>query len=258
MRIVSLVPSWTETLLKAQINVVGRTRFCLYPAQQITTIPVVGGTKDIAWDLVQDLKPDLVLMDREENPLEMAEECPIPYLATHVTSLETLQKELARLGEVFENPFLMEKSAQCLDIVEAPCKIWNPALVPGQIEWVRSAKSLNTEGVLNRVQYIIWKKPWMGVGPQTYIGSVLKKLGADVVQVDDEKYPVLEDLEESPEQNCLYLFSSEPFPFHKKIADLKALNVPAVVVDGEAYSWFGVRSLDFLSQQLGLKSAGLY
>jgi hypothetical protein len=62
----------------------------------ITNIPIVGGTKDVAWDLVSDLKPDIVLLDQEENPLEMAEECPLPILTTHVNSLETLQTELMK------------------------------------------------------------------------------------------------------------------------------------------------------------------
>ena len=90
MRIVSMVPSWTETLLKAGVNVVGRTRYCIHPPKLITNIPIVGGTKDVSWDLVEDLKPDLVLLDQEENPLEMAEECPVPYFATHVNSIESL------------------------------------------------------------------------------------------------------------------------------------------------------------------------
>ena len=58
-----MVPSWTETLLRAGIPVVGRTRFCIHPADQVKNIPIVGGTKEVNWDIVQDLKPDLVLMD---------------------------------------------------------------------------------------------------------------------------------------------------------------------------------------------------
>ena len=249
MRIVSLVPSWTETLLKAQIQVVGRTRFCIHPAKQMTPIPIVGGTKEVSWDLVTDLKPDLVLFDKEENPLEMAEECPFPYMATHVTCLESLQRELAFLGERFQNAYLMQKSVQCLDIVEAPDRQWDPSSIPGQLEWVNTLPRPT-----DRVQYVIWKKPWMAAGSKTYIGSVLKKLGAKVVDADDgEKYPVLEDLSDKSLADCLYLFSSEPFPFHKKIQELRALNIPGVVVDGELYSWFGVRSLDFLSRELGLE-----
>lgn len=248
MRVVSMVPSWTETLLRAGIDVVGRTRFCIHPPQLITNIPVVGGTKEVDWNLVVDLKPDLVLLDEEENPLAMAEECPVPYLATHVYSLESLQKELARLGEHFENSTLMEMSVQCLDIIEAPNKSWDFKNIPAFMEWVKLPIK-NYE----RIVYVIWKKPWMAVSRETYIGSVLKKLGAELVEFPDgEKYPVIE-IEDH--KDCFFLFSSEPFPFHKRVADLKALDIQGAVVDGECYSWFGKRSLEFLLEQLKLKGS---
>lgn len=243
MRIVSMVPSWTETLLKAGVNVVGRTRYCIHPPKLITNIPIVGGTKDVSWDLVEDLKPDLVLLDQEENPLEMAEECPVPYFATHVNSIESLQKELVRLGEEFKNPYLMELSVECLDVLEAPTPIWNSKKIPGFMEWVKTPSESS-----QKVVYLIWKKPWMAASKDTYIGSVLKKLGAEIVEFPEgEKYPVLE-MEEHPD--ALFLFSSEPYPFAKKISDLKALGVEGAIVNGESYSWFGVRGIEFLKEQL--------
>lgn len=98
MRIVSMVPSWTETLLKAGVQVVGRTRFCIHPPEVDYKCPYSRGTKEVSWDLVMDLKPGFGFIRPRGNPLEMAEECPLPYLATHVTSLETLQKEFIRFG----------------------------------------------------------------------------------------------------------------------------------------------------------------
>ena len=243
MRVVSMVPSWTETLLRAGVQVVGRTRFCIHPPKMITNIPVVGGTKDVDWNLVTDLKPDLVLFDQEENPLEMAEECPLPYLATHVNSLQALQKELARLGEHFENAKLMEYSIDAYDILQAPKPEWRFSPPPGFLEWVRmpSRKYSN-------VVYLIWKKPWMSVSRETYIGSVLEALGANVAVFEDgERYPVIE-LEDH--KDSFFLFSSEPFPFHKKMNELKSLEVEGAIVNGEDYSWFGVRSLEFLKAQL--------
>lgn len=243
MRVVSMVPSWTETLLKAGIQVVGRTRFCIHPPKMITNIPVVGGTKDVDWSLVTDLKPDLVLFDQEENPLEMAEECPLPYLATHVNSLSSLQKELARLGEHFENAQLMEYSVDAYDILQAPKPQWKNSPPPGFLEWVKMPSRPYSE-----VLYLIWKKPWMSVSRETYIGSVLEALGAKVVTFPEEdRYPVIE-LEDY--KDAFMLFSSEPFPFQKKVSELKALGVEGAIVNGESYSWFGVRSLEFLKEQL--------
>jgi hypothetical protein len=42
------------------------------------------------------------------------------------------------------------------------------------------------------------------------------------------------------------LASSEPYPFHRRRESLLALDRPAALVDGESFSWFGVRSLSFL------------
>lgn len=243
MRVVSMVPSWTETLLQAGVQVVGRTRFCIHPPKMITNIPIVGGTKDVSWDLVVDLKPDLVLLDEEENPLEMAEECPLPYLATHVSSVQTLQTELARLGEHFQNAKLMELSVECLDILEAPKPTWDLQKIPGFLEWVKMPTQK-----YDKIAYLIWKKPWMSVSRETYIGSVLEKLGAQLVEFPEgEKYPVIE-LEDF--KDAFFLFSSEPFPFHKKIGELKELGIEGAIVNGESYSWFGIRSIEFLSEIL--------
>lgn len=244
MRIVSLVPSWTETLLEAGVPVVGRTRFCIHPPQLITNIPIVGGTKEVSWELIADLKPDLILFDKEENPLEMAEECPHPFLATHVNSLEALARELSALGQSLKNQKLREWSEQVQGVVAAPVQEWNPRAIPGFMEWVKMPSE-----PAKPVNYVIWKKPWMGVGPGTYISSVLEKLGASLYCVGDEKYPVLED---SDLEQCFNLYSSEPFPFKQKITDLKALDFEGAIVDGECFSWFGIRSLRFLQKVLNL------
>lgn len=243
MRVVSMVPSWTETLIKAGVQVVGRTRFCIHPSDQVSNIPIVGGTKEVSWDLVQDLRPDLVLLDQEENPLSMAEDCPGAYLATHVTSLETLQSELVRLGEHFQNAFLMELAVDCLDIIETPTPKWNAQRIPGLVQLIRQPAQESAE-----VVYLIWKKPWMAASEETFIGSVLKKLGANLMPFNEgDKYPVLEieDIE-----NCFCLFSTEPFPFGKKIEELQSTGLAGAVVDGEFYSWFGVRSIAHLKQAL--------
>ena len=100
MKVVSLVPSLTETLLACGVEVVGRTRYCIHPAETVRDIAVVGGTKGVNWQRVSELSPDLVVMDKEENTREMADACPLPWHATHVTSIQTTGEgllELARL-----------------------------------------------------------------------------------------------------------------------------------------------------------------
>lgn len=243
-----MVPSWTETLLRAGIPVVGRTRFCIHPAEAVKTIPVVGGTKEVKWEIVQDLKPDLILLDREENPLEMAEESPFPYLATHVHSLASLQFELQRLGTEFQNEQLTRWSLQLQELLDRGPLRWSEESIPGMLQWVTSPMRAGARPVI----YVIWKKPWMAVGRSTFIGSVLSQLGAEVVRfLDDEKYPVIE-IEDFKE--ALILYSSEPYPFHKKVDELRKEKLSGAIVDGECYSWFGIRCLEFLKKCYGIAS----
>ena len=61
-RIVSLVPSVTETIIEWGITPIACTRFCEQP-----TIQAVGGTKDPDIAAIKALDPDLVILDREEN-----------------------------------------------------------------------------------------------------------------------------------------------------------------------------------------------
>ncbi len=234
-----MVPSWTETLINCGINVVGRTRYCIHPSDKVSNIPIVGGTKDVDWDLVIDLNPDWVLLDKEENPLEMAEKCPLPYIATHVSSLPDLQRDLEKLGDHFKNAALMELAVDCYDILHMPKRHWSHRKIPGLLQLIN--EPIHAE---QPIVYMIWKKPWMSVSRETYIGSVLEHLGARLVSFEPgDKYPVI-DLEQY--KDCFFLFSSEPYPFDKKIPELKKLGISGATVNGEAYSWFGSRSLDFL------------
>ena len=73
-KVVSLVPSWTETLIEANVNVIGRTRFCIYPAQKVKDIAVVGGTKSVNIDQLSRLQPDFIVVDQQENTREMADQ----------------------------------------------------------------------------------------------------------------------------------------------------------------------------------------
>lgn len=67
-RIVSLVPSQTELLadLGLENEVVGITKFCIYPNEWFRNKPRVGGTKDVKTDRVAALSPDLIIANKEE------------------------------------------------------------------------------------------------------------------------------------------------------------------------------------------------
>ena len=79
MRVVSLVPSATETLLAWGIEPVAVTRFCEQP-----DLPQVGGTKDPDLAAIVALAPDLVVLCEEENRAADAEALVAAGLAVHV------------------------------------------------------------------------------------------------------------------------------------------------------------------------------
>ncbi|HEX6630930.1 MAG TPA: helical backbone metal receptor, partial [Gemmatimonadaceae bacterium] len=75
MRIVSLCPSLTELVfdLGRGADLVGRTKFCVHPAESVTRVESVGGTKNPKVARIVELRPDVVLLNAEENRREDAE-----------------------------------------------------------------------------------------------------------------------------------------------------------------------------------------
>ena len=246
MRVISLVPSLTETLLECGVEVVGRTRFCVHPLQQIVAIPIIGGTKGVYWSRCVELKPDLVVMDREENQKAMADACPYPWHATHISSVDNVGGELCSLAEVLANSPLMELGNKWNELAALPNKEFTGlANMPGVLEMIGEPAD-----ACQSIEYIIWRDPWMAVGPDTFIASVLTKLGAARYLTNHtDRYPEL-DASAMADPKTFHLFSSEPYPFGKHIEQLRASGLKGALVDGECYSWFGIRSYRFLRTHL--------
>jgi ABC-type Fe3+-hydroxamate transport system substrate-binding protein len=244
MRVVCLVPSLTETLIEAGVHVVGRSRFCIHPEQQVASIPVVGGTKEVDWSKVSALNADLLVLDREENPHSMADESPVPWIATHITSIDDVEAELSRLGEVLSNELLASMAERWRSVCESHrsrlrAREWLE--LPGVLAWIRQPTASTDHFV-----YLIWKDPWMAVGPGTFIASMFDLLGYGLRMLPlDAKYPTFRREDFDPTRTLL-LFSSEPFPFDEHKKEIARLPHAAAIIDGKSYAWFGVRSLRFL------------
>jgi hypothetical protein len=215
----------------------------------VKVIPAVGGTKDWQWEKIVALRPDILVLDREENPKFMAEQDEIPYVDTHIRGLIDLPGGLQKLGARLKAPALSEMAARWQRVLVCePQPQWDgQSDFPGLIEWGRKPT-----GSVKRIQYVIWKEPWMGVSKYTFIGSVLEHCGfLGLLPVYDRPYPELE-LEAEVDESTVLLFSSEPFPFRKIKSSLGDLGYPFALVDGESFSWFGVRSLRFLEGVYGI------
>lgn len=248
MRVVSLVPSLTETLLEAKAQVVGRTRYCIHPSLAVSSIPKVGGTKDLSLKKLSELKPDLLILDQEENLPWMKSEAPCEVLLSHITSIKDMVQFSETLWQKLNLPLLKEMHLRWLEVEKSPNARWTWDKVPGSVEsWIR----VDTDKTdIQKLVYIIWKNPWMCVSEGTFIYDVLTKLGAkEHLYLQEGKYPTLK---EEALKNHICLFSSEPYPFAKHKTQLPIWAPNGSLVNGEGFSWFGIRSLRFLEKHLGL------
>ncbi len=226
-RIVSVVPSQTELLydLGLDAEVVGITKFCVHPEDWFRNKTRVGGTKKLNIEKIRELKPDLIIANKEENTKEQIEELAkeFPVWLSDITNLPGALNMIQALGQVTGQ----EGKANAL--VE---------------EIVQGFQQLHKANTPRRVAYFIWRNPWMSIGHDTFIHSMIQTMGWQNVLADRSRYPeiTLEELKGyNPE---LVLLSSEPYPFKEEhIAEIKATLPGAEVklVDGEMFSWYGSR-----------------
>ena len=208
-RIVSLVPSVTETLLGWGIEPVACTRFCEQP-----DLHHVGGTKDPDVAAIVDLNPDLVVVDEEENRREDAEALGAAGLALHVLAV----RDLAGLDE------------QMRGLAAAVGATWEPL---GPIP----------EPDPTRTAYVpIWKRPWMALGEPTYGSAVLRALGVANVAAADGPYPELTPEAARDRGSDLVVAPDEPYPFAERHRALLEPAGEVAFVDGRDLLWWGVRT----------------
>ncbi|MBA3281842.1 MAG: hypothetical protein H0U29_06385 [Acidimicrobiia bacterium] len=214
VRIVSLVPSVTETLLSWGITPVACTRFCEQPS-----LRQVGGTKNPDVSAIVALAPDLVVMCDEENRREDAEELAAAGQRVHscsprsVTDVETALADLASAVEV--SPPADQRGGP----VTVPNPLGLRAFVP------------------------IWRRPWMSLAGDTYGSSVLETIGvANVFAASTDRYPETDLREVQAMAPDLVLAPSEPYSFRPEhLAELAAV-APVLEVDGADLFWWGSRT----------------
>jgi ABC-type Fe3+-hydroxamate transport system substrate-binding protein len=223
-RVVSLVPSITETLLSWGIAPVGVTRFCDAPG-----VPAVGGTKNPDLKAIGALAPDLVVVDTEENRASDAtalEELGLRVHVTQVRSLDDVGPTLARLAAAV---------GRARPEPSAAMGGWAPAPDIGFTAWVP-----------------IWRRPWMSIGGRTYGSTLLRAAGiANVYDSAADPYPTMTLPEAAALRPDLVLAPSEPYPFKARHRDELEQVAPVVFVDGQDLFWWGSRTpaaLDRLRQ----------
>ncbi|MEL6658000.1 MAG: helical backbone metal receptor [Bacteroidota bacterium] len=227
-RIVSLVPSQTELLADLGLveQVIGITKFCVHPAAWRKEKQLIGGTKKLHLDRIRALQPDLIIANQEENDreqvLELAREFPV--WVSKVTDLPTAKEMIVAVGELTDTSLRAREITQQLEASFSALAQFTPL----------------------RVLYLIWRKPYMASGGDTFIHSMLLASGFTNVLADQDRYPSLTEEKIRALAPELILLSSEPFPFRERhLAELSALcpNAAVRLVDGEMFSWYGSRLL---------------
>lgn len=224
-RIVSLVPSQTELLYDLGLDdrVVGITKFCVHPQQWRKTKTIVGGTKQYRFDVIDALKPDLIIGNREENERSGIEQlaASYPVWMSDIFTLSDAIQMIESVGSLTQKEF--KSRAMCQAI----------------------SKSFERVGgkMKARALYLIWRMPFMAAGKNTFIDEMLTVAGFENC-VKEMRYPELNNDDLRALDPEVVLLSSEPYPFAQKhIKEIETVLPRAEVklVDGEMFSWYGSR-----------------
>jgi ABC-type Fe3+-hydroxamate transport system substrate-binding protein len=179
-RVVSLVPSETYNLFALGLGdrIVGRTDFCVEPADRVGEIPTVGGTKDADPDKIAALDPDLILANKEENSRPALEKLAQDRYRVFVSFPRSVPDAIAHLGRLAR---LFEVHGD--DRVK---------------ELMRRGYQLTASGkpALRHKAFVpVWMKPLMTFRDQTYANDVLEWVGLQNTFADRERlYPLKADL----------------------------------------------------------------
>lgn len=239
-RIVSLVPSQSELLwdLGLKNNIVGITRFCIHPDEMFQSIKRVGGTKKLSVETIEQLQPDLIIGNKEENTREQIEILAgkFPVWMSDINSITDALQMITAIGEITsttgESLKLLNKIDQQLSLI----------------------KNIFQD---KKIIYLIWQQPFYAVGRQTFINDFLQHLGFQNL-ITTSRYPeiAVEDLYHfAPD----YLFlSTEPFPFsdtHLREIQSYLPHTKVSLINGEFCSWYGSRLMKTGNYFQELKSA---
>jgi hypothetical protein len=237
-RIASLVPSITETLVELGLKdqLVARTGFCIHPADVVSSIAKVGGTKDVNLAKLRELAPTHCIVNMDENELPTVDAIRefVPHVVvTHPLSPEDNLALFEQLGTLFNR----EQQAQSL------CSVLTIKL--NEIKLTAASKP-------ERVLYLIWRTPYMTIARDTYISRMLALINwhtepaLEGGAVGAARYPVVTLSEPWMQGIDRVLLSTEPYLFNPQhLSELRLLlEHPKVqLIDGEMCSWYGSRAI---------------
>ena len=242
MRVVSLCPSITESLvaLGAADTLVGVTRYCTHPREALAGIPRMGGTKNPDLAAIRAAGPDVVFCNSEENRAADIEAIAADFRVdvSHPRTVAEIPGLLRHFGELIDRGQAAEefssKVEKAMERVEEEAR--------QQFRFV----------------YLIWRDPWMTVGPRTYIADLLLRVGGSLSleekHGEGNDYPATDESAIVAARPDVLILPDEPYRFRERDAGFWRERLPSssrvVLVPGDDFCWHGVRTLR------GLEAAG--
>lgn len=212
IRVISLVPSVSETLRAWGVDPIAVTRFCEQP-----DLDTVGGTKNPDIDKIRELRPDLVVLDREENRREDHDALVQAGLEVHVLTIRSIPDVNSQMPELAERVGVSQR--------------WEP--IPQAVD----------EGVTELRAFVpIWRRPWMALGTPTYGADLLRRLGVTVAPSGQGPYPATDLDAIREERPDIVLAPTEPYAFAARHLPELDTVAPAIIVDGKDLFWWGTRT----------------
>jgi iron complex transport system substrate-binding protein len=169
-RIVSLAPNLTEIVFAvgAGDRLVGRTRYCDYPAEA-TKVPEVGDTMTPSIERIIALKPQIVLISTASQLEAFTRQLNEQRIAVYVTnpqSLEGVFRSIQTLGDLFgehgQAAKLVADSRRRSEAIEASVKQVNPV----------------------KVFYQVSGEPLYTIGRDAYLTDLVRRAGGVSVTAD--------------------------------------------------------------------------
>jgi ABC-type Fe3+-hydroxamate transport system substrate-binding protein len=228
LRIISLVPSQTELLYDLGLNdeVIGITQFCVHPETWYRSKTRIGGTKKLDLEKIKALKPDLIIANKEENLKNEIEllSGDFPVWTSDVRKLEDALEMIVSIGEI-------TNTVSRADEIQKKIR--------------ENFTRLNPLESRPRTAYMVWRKPYMAAGQDTFINDMLGYAGfQNICSNLMPRYPYFQP-SDFETLNCeILLLSSEPFPFTEKhVKEFQSFfpDMQIHLVDGEMFSWYGSR-----------------
>jgi ABC-type Fe3+-hydroxamate transport system substrate-binding protein len=204
-------------------RIVGVTRFCIHPEQFVKTKTRIGGTKTFDFEKIGLLCPDLIIGNKEENYQAGIEQLRTMY--------PVWMSDIYSLGDA------LRTIADIANITGADSKAQSLLLeIQEQFSHLPKRKPAS-------VLYLIWRKPWMAAGKNTFIDDMISRNGW-VNVLSRARYPQLSEGDIMEMKPDLIFASSEPYPFSEKHREELLQLCPDakfMLVDGEMFSWYGSR-----------------